>query len=328
MLGVGVWYFSRVTRVLCIATQQLFMTPTRSGSFRLFRLAGIDVYLHWSWFLIAVFRISDRHYNYSSIVWNIAEYLSLFLIVLMHEFGHSLACRQVGGEANQIVLWPLGGVAYVNPPQRPGATLWSIAAGPLVNVVLAPILFGLYFLCSHLGLESSMPDLVLLFRNVLVVDLILLVFNLMPVYPLDGGQILCSLLWFAVGRARALMVTTIIGFIGVAGLAVLALLEESVWMGIMAAYVGMSCWSGFQQSRALMRIDKLPRHSGMACPDCKSAPPAGSFWRCGSCQSPFDMFLTLGKCPGCAAKFDVAACPHCGKSFPIGSWMPNNTWTS
>ena len=72
-------------------------------------------------------------------VWPVLEYLALFVIVLVHEFGHALACRQVGGQANQIVLWPLGGVAYVAPPPRPGATLWSIAAGPLVNVVLAPV---------------------------------------------------------------------------------------------------------------------------------------------------------------------------------------------
>ena len=62
-------------------------------------------------------------------------------LILAHEFGHSLACRSVGGEANRIVLWPLGGIAYVSPPQRPGATLWSIAAGPLVNVALVPVLF-------------------------------------------------------------------------------------------------------------------------------------------------------------------------------------------
>ena len=68
----------------------------------------------------------------SSIQWSVLEYLTLFLIVLMHEFGHSLACRQVGGQANGIVLWPLGGVAYVSPPQRPGAMLMeyrSRAAG-------------------------------------------------------------------------------------------------------------------------------------------------------------------------------------------------------
>ena len=59
---------------------------------------------------------------------------------MMHEFGHALACRQVGGQANRIVLWPLGGIAFVSPPPRAGAMLWSIAAGPLVNLLLAPIL--------------------------------------------------------------------------------------------------------------------------------------------------------------------------------------------
>src|SRR5205823_4575722 len=68
------------------------------------------------------------------------EYVSVFVIVLMHEFGHALACRQVGGIANRIVLWPLGGIAFVDPPRRPGAYLWSIAAGPLVNVILLPVL--------------------------------------------------------------------------------------------------------------------------------------------------------------------------------------------
>src|ERR1019366_5862534 len=101
------------------------MTPTRQGSFRLFRFAEIDVYLHWSWFLIAAYGISLRAGRYSSMVWPALEYLTLFVIVLVHEFGHALACRQVGGQANQIVLWPLGGVAYVAPPPRPGATLWG-----------------------------------------------------------------------------------------------------------------------------------------------------------------------------------------------------------
>ena len=97
------------------------MTPTRQGSIHLFRFAGIDLYLHWSWFLVAMYGIQSRAHGYSSLVWPALEYLALFAIVLMHEFGHALACRQVGGQANQIVLWPLGGVAYVAPPPRPGA---------------------------------------------------------------------------------------------------------------------------------------------------------------------------------------------------------------
>src|SRR6185295_17965259 len=127
------------------------MTPTRQGSFRLFRFAGVSVYLHWSWFLVAAYGMSSRTMAYSTPIWNVLEYLSLFVIVLMHEFGHSLACRQVGGQADQIVLWPLGGVAYVDPPQRPGATLWSIAAGPLVNVALVPVLTALTMLSRSSG---------------------------------------------------------------------------------------------------------------------------------------------------------------------------------
>src|SRR6266480_4416405 len=96
------------------------MTPTRSGSFHLFRFAGIDLYLHWSWFVVGVFEIQNRASRYSSLTWNVLEYLALFVIVLLHEFGHALACRQVGGQADQIVLWPLGGVAYVAPPPRTG----------------------------------------------------------------------------------------------------------------------------------------------------------------------------------------------------------------
>ena len=122
------------------------MTPTKEGSIRLFRFAGIDVFLHWSWLVVAFYVIETRRGQYSSLFWNALEYLALFLIVLLHEFGHSLACRQVGGRADKIVLWPLGGVAYVNPPPRPGPTLWSIAAGPLVNVaifVLFPLLVRL-----------------------------------------------------------------------------------------------------------------------------------------------------------------------------------------
>src|SRR6202790_1610878 len=134
------------------------MPSSSQGSIRLFRFSGIDVFLHWSWFLVAAYEIQARKGSYSSITWNVLEYLALFLIVMIHEFGHALACRQVGGTANQIVLWPLGGVAYVNPPPRPGATLWSIAAGPLVNVGLVPVLSLLGVLNRSLGWAETMPN--------------------------------------------------------------------------------------------------------------------------------------------------------------------------
>jgi Zn-dependent protease len=281
------------------------MPSARQGSIPLFHAAGVNVYLHWSWFLVAAYEISNRKGSYSSVTWNIAEYLALFLIVLLHEFGHALACRQVGGTANQIVLWPLGGVAYVDPPPRPGATLWSIAAGPLVNVALLPILYGLGMLSKSMGWAAAMPNAHALLRAIFFINLSLLVFNILPIYPLDGGQILRSLLWFVVGRARSLMAATIIGFIGAAGFVVLAVWMQSIWFGILAVFMLSNCWRGWKQSQALSRLAKLPRRDGFACPSCKSAPPIGAFWKCGKCGQPFDTFQSNAVCPNCKSQFPM-----------------------
>src|SRR5471030_41216 len=223
--------------------------PTNKGSFKIFSLAGIGVYVHWSWFLVAIYSVQFRTQAYSSMIWNVLEYLSLFAIVLIHEFGHQLACRSVGGQTHDIVLWPLGGVAYVSPPQRPGAQLWSIAAGPLVNVILVPILSVVVSVTSHLGWYDSHPDAYDLIHNIWYLNIGLLIFNLMPVYPLDGGQILRSLLWFVFGRANSLLAASVIGFIGVAGLIGLAIFLQSVWIGIMSAFILINCWGGLKQAR-------------------------------------------------------------------------------
>lgn len=292
----------------------------RSGSFHLFRFKGIDVFLHWSWFLVAVFEIQGRTRNYSSITWNIAEYLALFAIVTLHEFGHAFACRQVGGQANRIVLWPLGGVAYVDPPQRPGATLWSIAAGPLVNVVLLPILFVAVVMTRSMGDLGTASDVYRLLRAVLYIDAGLLIFNILPVYPLDGGQILRSLLWFVMGRAHSLMAAAVIGIFGAIGFIGLAIYMQDAWLGLISFYVLANCWGGVQQGRALMQMAKLPRRDGFACPICHSSPPIGEYWKCNQCGQSFDTFATWAKCPRCSTQFPTSACIDCGRPSPMNAW--------
>lgn len=297
------------------------MFRANQGSIHLFRIKGIDVYLNWSWFLVALFEIEARKGRYNSVLWNVAEYLALFAIVLLHEFGHALACRSVGGTADNIMLWPLGGVAYVNPPQRPGATLWSIAAGPLVNVALAvPLAIG-WKAVNALGWRESNPDAYQLIYAILFTNIVLFVFNILPIYPLDGGQILRSLLWFPLGRARSLMVASFLGFFGVAGLIILAVLTRSIWTGLIAAYAGMNCWSGFKTARALRKLEKIPRRQGFACPSCRTAPPIGAIWRCNKCATQFDTFQTGGVCPQCAATFEKTTCLDCRQSNPIADWQ-------
>jgi Zn-dependent protease len=302
------------------------MASTHNGSMRLFRFAGIDVFLHWSWFLVAYYEINHRVGHYTSPTWNMLEYLALFAIVLLHEFGHSLACRQVGGRADHIILWPLGGIAYVQPPQRPGAMLWSLAAGPLVNVVLTPVLFLLARLMVSSGAASMAPSAYRLVNAVAFINLGLLIFNLLPIYPLDGGQILRSLLWFVMGRAWSLTVVTILGFVGVAGLVLLAIVAKSVWIGVLSAFILLNSWRGLKHALHLVRIAKMPRHKGLACPACGAAPLAGAFWVCPECHNPFDVFEAKSACPRCGAAGSAdstMSCPECGTASLVTAWNPS-----
>jgi Zn-dependent protease len=224
----------------------------QSGSIRLFRIAGITVFLHFSWFFVAIYQIT-RPNAYHLKVFAVYEYLALFALVLMHEFGHALACRSVGGHAEQIVLWPLGGIAFVSPPPRAGAMLWSIAAGPLVNLVMVPVLEVLWLIAVHGGVMSDTVTLVFWIRRI---NLALLIFNLMPVYPLDGGQILRALLWFPLGRTRSLQIATGIGLLGGGGLALYAWRIGSMWIGVMAFFLLSQAWAGWQHATVLAAEDR------------------------------------------------------------------------
>jgi len=296
----------------------------RSGrrGIHLFQFAGVDVYLHWCWFLVAAFEITRRTRAYSSIAWNVLEYLSLFFSVLLHEYGHALVCRQVGGTANEIMLWPLGGMAYVSPPQRPGATLWSSAAGPLVNVQLLLVFTPVGLIIDRsLKLAKTAHNIHSFFLALIGMNGLLLAINLLPIYPLDGGQIIRSLLWYVLGRARSLMVVVVIGFAFVAGLFGLALLKRSFWLGIIALFILSSCWGGLQQAWTLSRLAKLPRHEGFACPSCNAAPPLGSFWTCSACRKPFDTFQTRTRCPNCSEQHSLTTCLDCYAKNPLDEWI-------
>jgi Zn-dependent protease len=308
------------------------MPAKRQGAIHLFRIAGIDVFLHWSWFVIALIEVEYLRGRYTSIAWSVLEYLALFVIVLLHEFGHALACRQVGGRADTILLWPLGGVAYVDPPPRPGAMLWSLAAGPLVNVALLPVIGGAYLLAGANGSSSPSTDFNIWLYSVLWIDLGLLIFNILPIYPLDGGQILRSLLWFVFGRGRSLQIATVIGFIGAAAFVCFAVSQlftasfEGTWLLVISAYMLMNCWSGWKMARILIRQEKLPRREGFACPNCKAKPPLGPHWHCAQCHKTFDTFESGAVCPWCNSQFPNTVCMECHQARPMRDWMVTSTY--
>jgi Zn-dependent protease len=294
----------------------------KNGSLLLFKLFGVNVYVHWSWAVIGAFQIWRRD-NRGALAggvvhplgFYIAQYLCLFFIVLLHEFGHALACKSVGGSAERIVLWPLGGVAYVQPPQRPGAWLWSIAAGPLVNVALLPLTIVPLLVMGGVLVE---PWFSFLFE-LAVINAVLLIFNMLPIYPLDGGQILRSLIWFVAGRGLSLLIAASIGIAGAAGLVVFAISTAQEWLAVMAAYMGFRSFIALKVGRAQFQVDKTPRHDDAICPLCKENPPVGNFWKC-PCGTRFDSFFSNSQCPSCGRRFQSTACPRCGKSSPEPLW--------
>jgi uncharacterized protein (TIGR03067 family) len=295
-----------------------------TGSLRLFRVFGIDVFLHWSWFIAAYFQFRIRptlEPEYSSPGWYVAEYLALFAIVVLHEFGHALACRSVGGTANRIYLWPLGGVAFVNPPPRPGPFLWSIAAGPLVNLLLVPLTVGVCLLVRAAGLGGIGDDFPQFLLVVASLNGVMLLLNLLPIFPLDGGQLLQGLLWLVIGRAWSLLVVAVLGLpVALGGLLYALVGLHSTMLALIAGFAVLACLAGLVRARLLLRVMKAPRREGFRCPACGVAPPEGVYWACGLCRTRYDAFAHAATCPGCGVRVTQTMCADCHQSRPFAAW--------
>jgi Zn-dependent protease len=184
----------------------------------------ITVIIHWTFVLYAaneLFLNRDDQWP----LWFDAMWLGLlFATVLVHEFGHALSCRAVGGEAHQIILWPLGGIAFVNPPMNPTAWLITTACGPLVNAIFWP---GFWLINRYWG-EPVQHGLIGSYVAVgcYIMEIInkgLLLFNLIPAYPMDGGRLLQEILWFIVGYPRSLQIAGMVGTVAGIGFVVLGL---------------------------------------------------------------------------------------------------------
>ncbi|MEX2213536.1 MAG: M50 family metallopeptidase [Phycisphaeraceae bacterium] len=235
------------------------MLPQQQGSFPFFRAFGVQVLVHWSWFILPVLVYQGGHHRqFSSPIWPFISLFTVFAIVLMHEFGHALACRSVGGKADKIVLWPLGGVAYVQPPARPGAVLWSIVAGPLVNLALVPItILAIY--AVHDWIPGASPDVIRYVEWIYMLNLVLLIFNMLPVYPLDGGQTLQAILWYFIGRARSLQIVAFIGIVVAIGAGAWAAYVGDPWFVIMALFVGMQAYQGWRVAQIMVQVERQQR---------------------------------------------------------------------
>ncbi len=171
------------------------------ASWKLGRVAGIDVFLHPTFLLVLLPGIS---------VGGPLTILCVFGCVLLHEFGHALMARRFGIETEDITLYPIGGVARLRRlPRAPGAELMIALAGPAVNFAIVGALTVLGLI--GVGAMAAGTTVGFLMDELMMVNLVLGLFNLIPAFPMDGGRVLRALLGGWLGRAQATTIAATIG---------------------------------------------------------------------------------------------------------------------
>jgi Zn-dependent protease len=177
-------------------------------SWKLGRIAGIDVFVHPTFLLVLFFPGVLAGGPLTLLL-----VLSVFGCVLLHEFGHALMARRFGIETEDITLYPIGGVARLRRlPRAPGAELLIALAGPAVNFAIVGTLVGLAFLgLDQVLLDMGFGALLGFLEQLVAVNLVLGLFNLIPAFPMDGGRVLRALLSGVMGRSQATSIAAGIG---------------------------------------------------------------------------------------------------------------------
>ena len=222
-------------------------TKTKSGmgwSLHLGRWLGIDVYLHFTFLLLLAFiGLSQGVIGRSldAALGGVLFFGGLFFCVLLHEYGHALAARRYGIASRDITLLPIGGVARLERmPEKPSQEFVVALAGPAVNVVIAIGLFiGLKLGGWWQPLSSLSATGGNLFERLLVANVFLVLFNLLPAFPMDGGRVLRALLAMKLNYTRATRIAArigqgmavLFGFAGLFGNPMLLLIALFVWVG-------------------------------------------------------------------------------------------------
>lgn len=211
---------------------------------KLGNFAGIDVFVHAT-FLLIIGWVGYSYWIQHGTVAKVAEgvlfILALFLCVVLHEYGHALTARRYGIKTRDITLYPIGGVARLERmPDKPIEELWVALMGPAVNVVIAAVLFAYLFVSGGLvpldGLSVTSGSF---FGRLMLVNIILVLFNLLPAFPMDGGRALRAILAMRLDYVRATQVAASIGqgmailfgLVGLFGNPFLLFIAFFVWIG-------------------------------------------------------------------------------------------------
>lgn len=192
------------------------------ASLNLGRISGIKIIVHWTFFFLILWIVLDelkRGSPIESILFNVTFVLAVFFCVVLHELGHALTAKRFGVKTKKITLLPIGGMASLDKiPESPKQELLVVIAGPLVNVVIAILLYLIVPIqelanmnfAENLEMFSSLT-LQNFLLYLFIVNVMLVIFNMIPAFPMDGGRILRALLALKMDRVKATQIASSIG---------------------------------------------------------------------------------------------------------------------
>lgn len=234
-----------------------------SWSLKIVRLFGINVYIHWTFLILLgwIFMSSiGAGQSTTEALISIGFVLALFACVVLHEYGHALTARRFGVPTRSITLLPIGGVASLEKmPEKPKEELLVAIAGPAVNVVIALLIFGYMQLAgitiptSQLEDPSQLSLSEMFIPNLLFVNVILVLFNMIPAFPMDGGRVLRALLSMRMDRSQATEVAAKIGQFLAIGFVFLGFMYD-FWLIFIGLFIflGASGESNYETTRYLL----------------------------------------------------------------------------
>jgi len=238
-----------------------------SWAFRIARVSDIDIKVHITFLLILALGGMQwgQTYGGAGFVFGVLLMLALFACVTLHELGHSLAAQRFDVPVREIVLLPIGGVAMLGKlPERPIQELIIAAAGPAVNVVIAALL-ALFVAPSFTTLDGhglvggamQQPSLTTFLLWLLVANITLVAFNLIPAFPLDGGRMLRAFLAMFTDYARATRIAATIGQGFAVLLGILGVLSGNFILALIAVFIFFGAGMESFQARAKTVLDTL-----------------------------------------------------------------------
>ncbi|NRD24623.1 site-2 protease family protein [Winogradskyella litoriviva] len=238
------------------------------ANFSIGRVSGIKIIVHWTFFFLIAWVVIEelrQGGNLESTLFNVTFILAVFACVVLHELGHALMAKHFGIKTEKITLLPIGGMASLEKlPESPKQEFLVVIAGPMVNVVIAILLYFIVPVKAYIQLNFTETFEALMRFDVqsflfflFVVNVGLVIFNLIPAFPMDGGRMLRALLAMKIGRVKATDIASRIGLM----FAVVFLLVGLLYNPFLVFIALFIFLGAFGENRFVKHLSLLDGHS-------------------------------------------------------------------